>query len=170
MNDAQPPITPSTEPEPLPISGKLRRFWRWFWLTFLVVSLAYAWYCFYVPSNRIAWADNYTTAQQQAVGSDKPILLFFTGPWCVPCRIMKRQVFADDEVMATVNASFIPVTIDVDDSNAAATVSRYGVGATPNTIITDPQGNVLQWRQGGMSKADFLEWIGELDPSTAEDL
>lgn len=35
--------------EPLP--NRLRRFhfWRWFWLTFLVVSLVYAWYCFYVP-------------------------------------------------------------------------------------------------------------------------
>jgi thioredoxin 1 len=170
MNDAQPPITPSTEPEPLPICGKLHRFWRGFWLTFLVVSLAYAWYCFYVPSNRIAWADNYTTAQQQAAESGKPIILFFTGKWCSPCRIMKREVWADEQVMATVNAAFIPVTIDVDNSNTAATLSRYGVGATPNTIITDSQGNVLQQREGGMSKANFLELLGKLNPSAAEDL
>ena len=83
---------------------------------------------------------------------------------------MKRQVFADDEVMATVNASFIPVTIDVDDSDAAAVVTRYGIGATPNTLITDPQGNVLTWKQGGMSKAEFLEFIGELNPAVDEDL
>lgn len=165
MNDAQVPITPSTEPEPLPIDGKPNRFWQRFWLTFLVASLVYAWYCFYVPSNRIAWAKNYAAAQQQAVESDKPLLLFFSGPWCVPCRIMKRQVFADDEVMAAVNASFIPVTIGVDDSNASAAVSRYGIGATPNTLITDPPGNVLTWRQGGMSKAEFLEFIGVLNPS-----
>ena len=162
-------VQPSTAPAPPPTRGKLYRIWQGFWLTFLVGSLAYAWYCFYVPSNEIAWADDYTTAQQQAVEADKPMLLFFTGPWCVPCRIMKRQVFADDEVRATVNASFVPVTIDLDDSKADATVSQFGVGATPSTLITDSKGTVLQWRQGGMSKADFLAWIGELDPSDSGD-
>tara|TARA_B100001964_G_C14046337_1_gene514950 strand:- start:62 stop:445 length:384 start_codon:yes stop_codon:yes gene_type:complete len=127
-----------------------------------VVSLAYAWHSFYAPPNRIAWADNYTTAQQQAAESDKPIILFFTGKWCSPCQIMKREVWADDQVMATVNADFIPVTIDVDNSNATETLSRYGIGATPNTIITDSQGNVLQQRQGRISKSDFLELLESL--------
>ncbi len=170
MNDNQPPIMPSTEPESLPGKGKSGRFWQWFWLTFLAVSLAYAWYSFYAPSNRVAWAVNYTTAQKQAVESDKPIILFFTGKWCSPCRIMKREVWADEQVMATVNEAFIPVTIDVDDPNAAATLSRYGVGATPTTVITDSKGNVLQHRQGRISKADFLELLGKMDPSAVEDL
>ncbi len=50
-----------------------------FWLSFPVVSLAYAWYCFYVPSNSIAWADNDTAAQQKAVEADKPVILYFIG-------------------------------------------------------------------------------------------
>ena len=83
---------------------------------------------------------------------------------------MKREVWADDQVMATVNAEFIPVTIDVGNSNATETLNRYGVGATPNTIITDSQGNVLQQRQGGMSKVDFLEMLGKLNPRAAENL
>jgi len=170
MNDSQPIIMPSTEPELLPSKGKSGRFWQWFWLTFLVVSLAYAWYSFYVPSNRVAWAVNYTTAQKQAVESDKSIILFFTGKWCSPCRIMKREVWANEQVMAAVNEAFIPVTIDVDDPKAAATLSRYGVGATPTTIITDSKGNVLQHKQGRISKADFLELLGKLDPSAVEDL
>ncbi len=48
---------------------------------------------------------------------------------------MKREVWADEQVMAKVNAAFIPVTIDVDNPNAAETMRRYGVGATPTTII-----------------------------------
>ncbi len=170
MSDNQTTVTPSTEPESMTSKGKPGRFWQVFWLTFLVVSLAYAWYSFYAPSNRIAWADNFTAAQQQAVESDRPIILFFTGVWCSPCRIMKRQVWADDQVMNTVNAAFIPVTIDVDNPNSAAALSRYGVGATPTTIITDSRGNILQQKQGGMSKADFLELLGKLDLSTVEDL
>jgi hypothetical protein len=60
--------------------------------------------------------------------------------------------------------SFIAATIDVDDPDAAAALSRYGVGPTPNTIITDPQGKVLQQKEGGMGKADFLELLGKLNP------
>ena len=60
--------------------------------------------------------------------------------------------------------------IDVDDPDAAAALSRYGVGATPNTIITDPQGNFLQKKEGGMGKGDFLELLGKLNPSTINDL
>lgn len=144
MNDNQPPIMP-IEPESLPNKSKSDKFWQSFWFTFLVVSLSYAWHSFYAPSNRIDWAANYTTTQQLAVESDKPIILFFTGKWCVPCRIMKRQVWADEQVTALVNAAFIPVTIDVDD----------------------PQGNVLQWKKGGIDKAEFLEWLEKVNPSAA---
>ena len=165
MSHNQPTAPPTTEPETVTGKGKSGRYWQVFWLVFLVISLAYAWYSFYAPSNDIAWANNFTAAQQQAVESDKPIILFFTGKWCSPCQIMKRQVWADDQVMNTVNAAFIPVTIDVDNPNAATTLNRYGVGVTPTTIITDLEGNVLQQKQGGMSKADFFEMLGELDPS-----
>jgi protein disulfide-isomerase len=164
MNDSQSQPPSSGDPESPPNGKGFFHFWRCFWLTFLVVSLAYAWYCYYVPSNSVAWANNYTVAQQQAVQAGKPMILFFTGKWCVPCRIMKRNVWADEQVTAAVNAAFIPLTIDVDDLDAAAVTTRYGVGATPTTIVTDPQGNVLQQKQGGMDKAEFLELLGTLNP------
>ncbi len=140
-------------------------FWRWFWLSFLVVSLAWAWYDFYAPSNNVIWAKDYASAQRQAVQSGKPMILFLTGKWCVPCRIMKRTVWADKQVESTVNASFTPLMIDVDDPSAAEVLSRYRFGATPTTIITDPQGKILQQVQGGIGKTDFLELLAKNTPS-----
>jgi len=107
MNESssQSPSPGISEP---PAHKRVFHFWRCFWLTFLAVSLAYAWYSFYVPVNSIAWADNYTSAQQQAAESGKPIILYFTGEWCVPCRVMKRQVWADEEVKTSVNAHSSP--------------------------------------------------------------
>jgi protein disulfide-isomerase len=145
-------------------------FWRCFWLIFLVVSLAYAWYSFYVPNNRIAWAGNFTSAQQQATESSKPIILYFTGSWCVPCRIMKRQVWADEQVTELVNARFIPVAIDVDNPDDAAVLARYEIRSTPVTIITDPQGNALDWRAGGISKSEFLKLLEIAYPPSTKDL
>ena len=147
---------------------KTHWLWIWFWRVTLVVSLSYAWYCFYVPSNSIVWTDNYTSAQNQAAQSDKPIILFFTGKWCVPCKIMKRQVWADGQVMKTVNSEFIPVTIDVDDPDNVAILVRYNVGGTtPITIVTDPNGNALQWRVGGIGKSEFLELLRASNPIPA---
>ena len=151
----------------LELLNLLKTHWLciWFWRVTLVVSLSYAWYCFYVPSNSIVWADNYTSAQHQAAQSGKPIILFFTGKWCVPCKVMKRNVWADEQVTASVNAAFIPVMIDVDDPDNAAVLVRYNVGGTPITIVTDPNGNALQWRVGGIGKSEFLEFLRASNPT-----
>lgn len=165
MSDVHSQTLSSAEPVTRSKQEQVLWYWRWFWRVALIVSLPIAWYCFYVPSSSIAWADNYSAAQEQAVQSGKPIILFFTGTWCVPCRIMKRNVWADKGVTASVNAAFIPVMIDVSDSNAAAVLTRHNVNSTPSTIITDPQGNVLQQKAGGMDKADFLKMLATLNPS-----
>ena len=164
MNDTRSQSPPSTDPASQPHRGKFN-WWRWFWLGTLVVSLGWAWYDFYVPANKVTWAKDYASARQHAAQSGKPMILFFTAKWCVPCRIMKRTVWADEQVEATVNAGFTPVTIDVDDPHAAAALSGYRVGATPTTIITDPHGKVLERVEGGMGKADLLKLLGRLNPS-----
>ncbi|MBZ0257487.1 thioredoxin family protein [bacterium] len=170
MNESPSQLHSSDNSESPPVGKKRFHFWQCFWLTFLVVSLAYAWYCYYVPSNDIAWADSYASAQQQAADSGKPMILFFTAKWCVPCRIMKRQVWADEQVVALVNAQFIPVAIDVDNLDNASVLARYKVEFTPVTIVTDPQENVLDWRSGGINKPEFLELLDSSSPSDAKDM
>lgn len=144
------------------LKTKSHPFWRWFWLTSLVASLTYAWYSFYVPSNDVVWADNMISARELANNSDKNMLLFFTGEWCVPCRIMKREVFANKEVMKAINEQVVPVMISVDDPNAEELVKHYKVGATPITIFTDPQGKVLDYAVGKIGKTRFLEMLDNL--------
>ena len=158
------------EYESQPKAKPFFHFWRCFWLSFLVISLAYAWYCYYVPSNSVAWAESYDSAQTKAVQTEKPVLIYFTGEWCVPCRVMKRQVWADEEVKTLVNAQFIPVAIDVDNPDDAALLARYNVGGAPVTIITDPQGNALRWRVGGIGKSEFLELLRAPNPSAEMEL
>ena len=136
-------------------------FWRWFWLSTIPISLGWLWYDFYAPSNHVVWAKDYASAESQAATSGKPVILFFTGKWCSPCRIMKRQVWADNEVESKVNSGFNAVMIDVDDPNASPVVKRYQVFATPTTVVTDSRGNVLQQAQGGLSKLEFLQLLSK---------
>lgn len=86
-------------------------------------------------------------------------LFFFTGKWCSPCRIMKREVFADKEVETIINAHFTPVMIDVDNPNSIELLRYFKVNATPTTIILDSQGEVLDYAMGKVEKKKFLEMI-----------
>ena len=83
---------------------------------------------------------------------------------------MKRQVWADEQVTALVNAQFIPVAIDVENPDAAEILARYKVGGPPVTIVTDPQGSVLDWRAGGIDKSKFFELLKASNPSAAKEL
>lgn len=162
MNKAEDPSPNSSDNPSKATKGKPHPFWRCFWLTFLVTSLGYAWYSFYVPSNDVAWADDVASARKLAAESDKTMLLFFTAEWCVPCRIMKREVFADQEVMTAINAQVVPLMIYADDPGADEVFSQYNVGGTPITIFTDPNGSVLDYAVGGIGKTEFLEMLENL--------
>ncbi len=161
-------LSSSAKPESQFNRGKFN-FWRWFWLGTIPVSLVWVYHDFYVPSNHVTWAKDFAAAQQHAAQSGKPIIMFFTAKWCAPCRIMKRNVWADEQVDAVVKSGFTPVMIDLDDPNSAETVSRNRVGTTPTTIVTDSQGNVLKRVEGGMNKAEFLNLLGELNPHGSKD-
>ena len=138
---------------------KSHPFCQFFWLTFLVVSLWYAWYSFYAPSNDITWTNDIESAQKIADNSNKNIMVFFTAEWCSPCRIMKRQVFADNEVMKAIDAKVVPVEINIDDQNAEALVKQYNIGATPTTIFIDTNGKVIDYEVGKVDKTKFLEML-----------
>lgn len=144
---------------PKHIKRKSHPFWRFFWLTFLVVSLWYAWYSFYAPSNNNTWKDNLESAQKLASNSDKNIMVFFTTEWCSPCRIMKREVFADNEVTKAMDAKVVSLEINIDDPNSEALVKQYNIGATPTTIFIDPKGEVIDYAVGKVEKSKFLEML-----------
>ncbi len=146
-----------------PIKAKSHPFWKGFWLTFLVVSLAYAWYSFYVPSNQIKWSNNITSTQNLSNDIGKSTVLFFTAEWCAPCRIMKREVFADEEVESVVNSQFRSIMIDIDNPDTKEIVNHYKIGATPTTVIVNSKGKVLDYAVGKIEKKKFLEMLNTIE-------
>jgi len=147
---------------PKVVKRKSHPFWQFFWLTFLVVSLGYAWYSFYAPSNDITWTDDVESAKKLAVNSDKNMMIFFTGTWCSPCKIMKRQVFADDEVKKAMDEKIISLEINIDDPKNEKLVKQYNIKATPTTIFIDSEKNVIDYAVGKVDKSKFFKMIKNL--------
>ena len=115
-----------------------------------------------MPSNDVKWAKNITSVEKISNNSDKKTLLFFTGKWCAPCRIMKREVFAEKEVSKVINSQVTPVIIDIDNPETKDFVKHFTVSATPTTIITDSEGKVIDYVVGKIDKNKFLEMLNKL--------
>lgn len=136
--------------------------WKFFWLSFLVVSLAYAWYSFYAPSNSVNWDNKIASTQEISNTFDKNTVLFFTAEWCSPCRIMKREVFANEEVEHRINSEFAATMVDIDEVKSKALVNHFKIVATPTTVIVNAEGEVLDYAVGKINKARFLDMLNTI--------
>jgi thiol-disulfide isomerase/thioredoxin len=72
-------------------------------------------------------------------------VLYFTAPWCAPCKMFKPIVeTASGELGVNINY----INVDYDASFA----ERYSVTSVPTLIILDGQGQVAYRNSGVMSK------------------
>jgi thiol:disulfide interchange protein len=110
------------------------------------------------PPDGIEWRTSFPAALDEARESGKPMLVNFTADWCPPCRVMKHDVWPDEQVQHAITESFVPVMIDVDDPSNAMVGRQYGVMSIPTILVVDADGKVL--RQGNfMTRNSLLQFL-----------
>jgi uncharacterized protein YyaL (SSP411 family) len=96
-----------------------------------------------LPNNAhiIPWREWNDEAFAAARAEDKPVMLFLGAFWCRFCQRMDEQAFSDKEVIALLNAYFIPLRVeymqrpDVD--------ARYNLNGWPTIAFMAPNGQLL---------------------------
>ena len=96
-----------------------------------------------LPNNAhiIPWREWDDEAFSAARAEDKPVMLFLSAFWCRFCQRMDEQAFSDKEVIALLNAYFIPLRVeymqrpDVD--------ARYNLNGWPTIAFMAPNGQLL---------------------------
>lgn len=63
--------------------------------------------------NRIAFVEGFARGCQRARDERKPMLIFFTAPWCKYCHQMAQETFAQEAVVE-LSRGFVCVLIDAD--------------------------------------------------------
>ena len=99
---------------------------------------------FSVRSNRAHLVDWHEWGQEAfdlAVAQDKPVALFLTAFWCGFCQRMDETTLSSDEVIALLNAYFIPIR--VEESQRPDVDLRYNQDGWPTIAFMTPQGDHL---------------------------
>ena len=110
------------------------------------------------PEPAFQWQHHWDEAVSQAKQKNLPMLVVFSASWCPPCQAMKRNVWPDQRVGEAVQAGYVPLYIDVDETEHAPYVAKYQVNSIPYIVVLDQDGRVQ--RSGySMSKKEMLQFL-----------
>ncbi len=113
-----------------------------------------------VSQQPIHWKPTLESAQHLAGQANRLVLIQFWAPWCVVCRQMEMEVLSQPAVVSVLNERYVPVKINAD--NFPATAHRYGITALPTTIITTPDGQLVDTIRGRLDTASYVERISRV--------
>ena len=92
--------------------------------------------------------------------TNRLVLIYFCGPSCAYCRRMEAEVLSQPGVAAAINADYVPVKITADDF--PTTARRYNVTHLPTTVITLPQGQWVDSKEGYVAAEEYVGRLGKV--------
>jgi thioredoxin-related protein len=110
-----------------------------------------------VLESPIQWEDDYENALYRAKNEAKPILLDFYKDDCGGCEKMGTVTYPDLSTSTMVNEYFVPIQLDVSES--ASFVERFGVVWTPNINILTADEKMIYHVEGWLPPHDFLAML-----------
>jgi thiol:disulfide interchange protein len=123
------------------------------------------------PTAPLKYHSDWTTfevAMAESKLTGKPVLIDFTADWCVPCRVLKTEVFDDAELARQVQELVIPVAVvdrKAEQGHNSYDVEylqdRYGAEAFPTLVIVSARTGYMTKTSGYGGRRGTLTWIQE---------
>lgn len=101
------------------------------------------------------WRDNPDADQLLRGGDDRPVLLYFTAPWCGPCKLMEREVFAHPAGQGEL-AHYDLVRLDLEDRAGRVLADSFRVATVPTFVMLAPDGREIERIRGYRSRRLLL--------------
>jgi thioredoxin-related protein len=124
------------------------------------------------PKDSIHWVD-LEKGLAMAKSDNKPVFLWFYGSWCPYCKKMQAKVFPDSSVIATLNASFVPIKVETQSTRKVMidgvsmlesdfATQKFNARSVPSTWFVEPNGCRILHLKGYRPVSDLaknLEFI-----------
>lgn len=113
-------------------------------LTLAGLTIGWLWY--QAPKEKLPYVTDEATAYKLAAEQHKLIMIDFSADWCNPCHAMEKT-FGRPDIYDAITKSFIPLKIDVTDTDNAANralQAKYKSQTLPSVVFLDPDGTILQ--------------------------
>ena len=107
----------------------------------------------------VRWQVNLETAKRMALQANRMVLVHFSADWCQTCKEMEQEVLSRPEVVAALEAGFVPVEVNAE--YFPHTCQQYGVSVLPTDIILTPQGDLVGRIEGRASAPQYLAYLSQ---------
>ena len=93
---------------------------------------------------------------KQAKAQNKLVFVDVYTTWCLPCKMMDRDVFTHKETADAINSKFISYRVDAEQDNGLIVSFNYDVTKFPTLLFLDAEGEVLERKEGAAYHEELL--------------
>jgi thiol-disulfide isomerase/thioredoxin/YHS domain-containing protein len=106
------------------------------------------------------WQPTLESARRTAAASNRLVLMYFTADWCHVCRAMEQELLSQPNVLANLQANFVPVKINAD--YFPSTAEQYRIVGLPTTVVTTPDGTPIESLRGRFELTEYTARLGNV--------
>lgn len=97
----------------------------------------------------------------EADKANKWIYLDIGAKWCVPCQLMKKEVYTNPETVKIINENFIPYAVEIDKNEGPDLKLIFDIKSVPTLLFVDSKGRVKLRRESGLSHSSLIAYAKE---------
>ena len=92
---------------------------------------------------------------EEAKMENKLVFIEFYADWCMPCKMMEKEVFSNNEIGKFFNKEFINIKVDTEKDNGPDMAAIFEVHALPTLLFVDEIGRVVERQEGALYHTDL---------------